>query len=71
MLDYMNSHLKALLNLETVVYQNRTYALRKDRLCLLKEPWIGYGASAWKEVAVLTKEGFVWLPNPPYTRPKQ
>ena len=71
MLDYMNSHLQALLNLETVVYQNRIYALRKDRLCRLIEPWIGYGASAWEEVAVLTNNGFVGLPKPPYTRPKQ
>lgn len=71
MLDYMNSHLQALLNLETVVYQNRIYSLRKDRLCRLKEPWIGYGVSAWEEVAVLTNNGFVGLPKHPYTRPKQ
>ena len=71
LVEYMNSHLQHLVNLESVIYQNRTYTLRKDRLCRLIEPWIGYGASAWEEVAVLTNNGFVELQKPPYTRPNQ
>ena len=52
-------------------YMNAVGEVYKRYQYVAAENVIGYGVSAWKEVAVLTKEGFVWLPNPPYTRPKQ